>query len=81
MRQLAESRKEMPAIFTSAQIEIARKRAETLIAAQGMVRASAAACRPAQRSLDRQIASHFDTTDILLAGFTESLWSRVTDSR
>lgn len=36
LRQLAESKRELLEIYTSTQIEIARKRADALIAAQGM---------------------------------------------
>ena len=120
MRQLAQSRKDMLAIFTFAQMEIARKRAETLIAAQGVAMQAELAkfayrkiaelndtlngsrekfladmdpqldiveryahrpqlYAPAQRSIDRQITSYFETTDILLEGFTSSLRSRVAE--
>lgn len=122
MRQFADSRREMLAIFSTAQLEIARKRADALVAAQGVAMQAGLAkfayqkieelndtlnesrerfmakmkpqfaiiagyddlpqlAVPAQRSLDRQIESYFDTTEILLNGFTESLRTRVAEGR
>ncbi len=120
MRQLAQSKQELLALYTATQIEIAKKRADALIAAQGMdmqaqltVFAATkidqlnttlngsrtkfmAAMDPqydeierykhrpqmydrAAQSIGMQIDTYFDSTAMLLQGFTDSLNSRVAE--
>ncbi|GAA0902389.1 hypothetical protein [Virgisporangium aurantiacum] len=122
LRQLAEAKRELLEVFARAQIEIARKRADALIAAQGMhlqaeltrfanekitvlntsinqgrerflndiepqfqlierFQGRPELYEPAYRSVNHQIKVYFESTDMLLDGFIQSLSTRVGQIR
>lgn len=122
LRQLSDSRRELLEVYTRTQIEIARKRADALIAAQGMhmqteltrfanekitllntavnegrerflnamapqldmieqFRGRPELYEPAYKSVNQQIKVYFESTDMLLNGFAQSLSARVGQVR